>query len=79
VADLPISTAVRNVRLRRGLSQRQVAARAGLKRTYISKVENSRCQPLLEQFVRLADGMNIEPWRLLRYTCRLRDELEEVK
>ena len=44
---LQVATAVRDLRHVRNLSQRQLAARMGVPRTYISKIENGKAMPTL--------------------------------
>jgi transcriptional regulator with XRE-family HTH domain len=76
MVDLPIGIAVCKVRASRRLAQKQVADRMGCKRTYISKVENGVASPALEQFVRICNAMRVEPWRVLRFTCKLKVRIE---
>jgi transcriptional regulator with XRE-family HTH domain len=78
MADLPIGATIARVRRKRGLTQREVAARMGCPRTYLSKVENGHSYPQLEQFVRIADAMEVNPWSLLRLVCTLREQLERT-
>ena len=42
---IQVATAVRDLRHVRNLSQRQLAARMGVPRTYISKIENGKAMP----------------------------------
>ena len=44
---LQVSAAVRDLRHVRNLSQRQLAGRMGVPRTYISKIENGKAMPTL--------------------------------
>lgn len=76
--DLPIGYAIKNVRESRKLTQLQVAERMGCDRAHVSRHELDRARPSLESFVRLCDAMGAEPWRVLRFMCRLRDQLEGV-
>ena len=39
---LNLATSIRSLRLRNGLSQRQLAGRMGVPRTYVSKIENEK-------------------------------------
>lgn len=71
MTDIPIGQAVRNVRLNRGLTQQQVATRMGCPRTYVCKMEAGVFRPLVDQFIRLADAMQIESWVMLRYAERI--------
>lgn len=77
MADLPMGSVIRTVREWRGLSQRQLAQRMGVPRTYISKAEHGRVMPQLATLLLLADGLGIEAWRLLRRAERMKDALEQ--
>jgi transcriptional regulator with XRE-family HTH domain len=76
MADLPIGNAIFKVRVSRGLTQQQVADRMSCKRPYISKVESGFTRPALEQFVRICDAMQVEPWKVLKFTCKLKNQIE---
>ncbi|AZO33555.1 MAG: helix-turn-helix domain-containing protein [Mesorhizobium sp.] len=59
----------RNLRILRkakGLSQEEVAHRAGIDRTYISALERSVYNPSIDVLARLADVLGVEPSELLR-------------
>src|ERR1700681_790678 len=63
---LQVATAVRDLRHVRNLSQRQLAARMGVPRTYISKIENGKAMPTLSSLDRLAKALQIDICNLLR-------------
>lgn len=63
---LPLALAY--VRTKHGLSEREVAARAGFQRTYISKVENGSALPTLSTIPRYCEALNVEPVYLIRIT-----------
>jgi transcriptional regulator with XRE-family HTH domain len=63
---LQVSTAVRDLRHVRNLSQRQLAARMGVPRTYISKIENGKAMPTLSSLDRLARALQVDISALLR-------------
>ena len=70
-----VSAAVRDLRHVRNLSQRQLAARMGVPRTYISKIENGKAMPTLSSLDRLARALQVDISALLRdATTRHRDE-----
>ena len=79
-ADAPdtgpqVATAVRDLRHVRNLSQRQLAARMGVPRTYISKIENGKAMPTLSSLDRLARALQVDISALLRDApTRHRDE-----
>ena len=63
---LQVATAVRDLRHVRNLSQRQLAARMGVPRTYISKIENGKAMPTLSSLDRLARALQVDISALLR-------------
>jgi transcriptional regulator with XRE-family HTH domain len=72
---LQVATAVRDLRHVRNLSQRQLAARMNVPRTYISKIENGKAMPTLSSLDRLARALQVDISTLLRDSnTRHRDE-----
>jgi transcriptional regulator with XRE-family HTH domain len=72
---LQVASAVRDLRHVRNLSQRQLAARMGVPRTYISKIENGKAMPTLSSLDRLARALQVDISALLRdANTRHRDE-----
>jgi transcriptional regulator with XRE-family HTH domain len=72
---LQVASAVRDLRHVRNLSQRQLAARMGVPRTYISKIENGKAMPTLSSLDRLARALQVDISALLRDApTRHRDE-----
>ena len=68
--------AIRDLRQRSGLSQRQLAMRMGVPRTYVSKIENEKATPTLSSLARLASALEVERSRSaagLRLVTRRRD------
>jgi len=63
---IQVATAVRDLRHVRNLSQRQLAARMGVPRTYISKIENGKAMPTLSSLDRLARALKVDIASLLR-------------
>jgi transcriptional regulator with XRE-family HTH domain len=56
---LQIATAIRSLRHRIGLSQRQLALRMSVPRTYVSKIENEKATPTLSSLARLARALDV--------------------
>jgi transcriptional regulator with XRE-family HTH domain len=54
-----IALAIRNLRQRSGLSQRQLALRMAVPRTYVSKIENEKATPTLSSLERLARALDV--------------------
>jgi transcriptional regulator with XRE-family HTH domain len=64
--SLQVSRAVRDIRRNRNLSQRQLAGRMQVPRTYISKIENAKAMPTLSSLERLAKALEVDICDLLR-------------
>jgi transcriptional regulator with XRE-family HTH domain len=73
-AGLKVAGQVRDIRRARHLSQRQVANRMQVPRTYISKIENGKAIPTLGSLERLAAALEVDVCQLVRDARSLRDE-----
>jgi len=71
---LQVARAVRDLRLERNLSQRQLAARMEVPRTYISKIENGKATPTLSSLERLANALEVDICRLVHDARSRRNE-----
>ncbi len=58
-SQLQIAQAIRALRQRSGLSQRQLAMRMQVPRTYVSKIENEKATPTLSSLERLAKALEV--------------------
>ncbi len=67
-SGLQVAHAVRDLRHVRNLSQRQLAARMNVPRTYISKIENGKAMPTLSSLDRIARALQVDISALLRDT-----------
>lgn len=56
---------IRLLRFENGISQEELAFRCELDRTYISAVERCVWNVALSNIEKIADALNVEPWRLL--------------
>jgi transcriptional regulator with XRE-family HTH domain len=56
---LNLAASIRSLRLRNGLSQRQLATRMAVPRTYVSKIENEKATPTLSSLERLARALEV--------------------
>jgi transcriptional regulator with XRE-family HTH domain len=56
---LQIAQSIRALRQRAGLSQRQLAMRMQVPRTYVSKIENEKATPTLSSMERLAKALEV--------------------
>ncbi len=61
-----VALRIREIRGLRQMSQRQLAAKMAVPRTYISKVENGRATPTLASLERLADALSVHLSDLLQ-------------
>ena len=73
-AGLQVAGQVREIRRARHLSQRQLAGRMQVPRTYISKIENGKAIPTLGSLERLANALEVEVSQLVRDTRSRREE-----
>ncbi|MGC1461247.1 MAG: helix-turn-helix transcriptional regulator [Terracidiphilus sp.] len=73
-AGLQVAGQVREIRRTRHLSQRQLAGRMQVPRTYISKIENGKAIPTLGSLERLANALEVDMCQLVRDTRSRREE-----
>jgi transcriptional regulator with XRE-family HTH domain len=71
---LRLAHSIRSLRLRNGLSQRQLALRMSVPRTYVSKIENEKATPTLSSLERLAKALEVTVPDLLSGGERSRQE-----
>lgn len=57
---------MRQLRATHGLSQEALAHECGINRTYLSSVERSERNVSIDNIGRIARGLRVEPWTLLR-------------
>src|SRR5579864_6834151 len=78
-SHLHLASSIRALRLRSGLSQRQLALRMNVPRTYVSKIENEKATPTLSSLERLARALEVTVPELLSGGERSRqDEVSEL-
>lgn len=58
--------ALRELRTERGLSQDELAARAGLDRNYIGMIERGERNPAIVNVVKIAEALDVSPSELFR-------------
>src|SRR5712691_4707486 len=76
---LNLANSIRSLRLRSGLSQRQLAGRMSVPRTYVSKIENEKATPTLSSLERLARALEVTVPELLSGVEKNRqDEISEL-
>src|ERR1700690_1740012 len=73
-AGLQVAGQVREIRRARHLSQRQLAGRMQVPRTYISKIENGKAIPTLGSLERLAAALEVDMSHLVQDARSRRDE-----
>jgi transcriptional regulator with XRE-family HTH domain len=57
---------MRRLRAAHGLTQEALAHECGINRTYLSSVERSERNVSTDNIARIARGLKVEAWRLLR-------------
>lgn len=78
-SQLRVAGAIRTLRQRTGLSQRQLALRMQVPRTYVSKIENEKATPTLSSLARLARALEVTVPDLLNGGQRTRqDEIRDL-
>lgn len=65
-----LATQLRDERLRQALSLTEVAARAGIDRTMVMRVEERERTPTIELLLRIAEALDVDLWKLLRDATR---------
>src|SRR5271169_2384665 len=73
-AGLRVAAQVKDLRKARHLSQRQLAGRMQVPRTYISKIENGKAIPTLGSLERLATALGVDVRQLVRDARSRREE-----
>jgi len=78
-SHLQVAAAIRSLRQKSGLSQRQLALRMSVPRTYVSKIENEKAVPTLSSLDRLARALEVTIADLLKGSSRsLDDEIADL-
>ncbi len=78
-SHLQVASAIRMLRLKSGLSQRQLALRMQVPRTYVSKIENEKAMPTLSSLQRLATALEVTMGDLLKGSNRtLEDDIADL-
>jgi len=73
-ASSQLAGTIRAFRTRAGLSQRELAGRMAVPRTYVSKIENEKATPTLSSLERLARALEVTVPELLSCTERSRQD-----
>jgi transcriptional regulator with XRE-family HTH domain len=78
-SDVQVAAAIRMLRQKSGLSQRQLALRMQVPRTYVSKIENEKAMPTLSSLQRLATALEVSMADLVKGSSRtLDDEIADL-
>jgi transcriptional regulator with XRE-family HTH domain len=78
-SHLQVASAIRMLRQKAGLSQRQLALRMSVPRTYVSKIENEKAMPTLSSLQRLATALEVSMADLLKGSSRtLEDDIADL-
>jgi transcriptional regulator with XRE-family HTH domain len=73
-----VALAIRTLRQRTGLSQRQLALRMSVPRTYVSKIENEKATPTLSSLERLARALQVTVPELIVGCGGHEDEIKDL-
>jgi transcriptional regulator with XRE-family HTH domain len=73
-AGFKVAGQVKDIRRARHMSQRQLAGRMQVPRTYISKIENGKAIPTLGSLERLAGALEVDVRQLVQDTRSLHDD-----
>jgi transcriptional regulator with XRE-family HTH domain len=73
-AGLKVASQVKDIRRARHMSQRQLAGRMQVPRTYISKIENGKAIPTLGSLERLAVALGVDVRQLVQDARSQRDD-----
>ena len=76
MADIPIGATIRALRVHRGFTRGGLAKLMGCPPIWISKTELGHTTPTLDSISRFSTALGMEPWRLIRHACKMRDKLE---
>ncbi len=57
---------MRRLRADRDLTQEALAYECGINRTYLSAVERAERNVSIDNIARIAKGLQVEPWKLLK-------------
>jgi transcriptional regulator with XRE-family HTH domain len=77
--SLQVAASIRMLRQKSGLSQRQLALRMQVPRTYVSKIENEKAMPTLSSLERLARALEVSMADLLKGSNRsLEDDIADL-
>src|SRR5437763_17223447 len=78
-SHLQVATSIRMFRQKSGFSQRQLALRIQVPRTYVSKIENEKAMPTLSSLQRLATALQVSMADLLKGANRtLEDDIGDL-
>lgn len=58
---------IKRLRLKAGISQEKLAAKAKLHRTYMSDIERGERNVSVENIKKIADALNVDPNELLKF------------
>src|SRR5438270_9354889 len=78
-SHLQVASTIRMLRQKSGLSQRQLALRMQVPRTYVSKIENEKAMPTLSSLQRLATALEVSVGDLLKGCHRtMEDDIADL-
>jgi HTH-type transcriptional regulator, competence development regulator len=76
--DMSFGRAIREARRQRGISQKELADRAGIDFTYLSKIENDRMPPPSEKAITaMSEALEMDADELIRLAGKVPTDLAE--
>jgi transcriptional regulator with XRE-family HTH domain len=71
-----IGLAIKSARTKMGLSQKEVADKADIECSHLSKLENCHHEPTIEVLERIGSAIGIDGWRIYRFASK--NELQSL-
>lgn len=69
-----MAEAIKSIRMNMGLSQRDLAIKMKVPRTYVSKIENAKAEPTLTSLYKFAAGFGLKPQVFIMAAQKIAEE-----
>ena len=66
---------IKNVRIKKGISQSKLAKMAKISQSYLSELENNKKSPTLRVLCKIAEALNVTPSELFYYLWSILNSL----
>ncbi|WNS42060.1 helix-turn-helix transcriptional regulator [Paenibacillus sp. MMS20-IR301] len=74
-----IGERIKSIRRSRGLTQEELAERAGIKSSYVTGIETGKRNSSLKTISKLLTALEVEPWELFNFSEIESEELHEKR